>query len=222
MQDTQVLTTESADVGYPPALGEVRYLTDTERADSLARTLAARAPGDPIWVFGYGSLIWRPDMAVAETVGARVHGYHRGLCLWSRANRGTPEAPGLVLALDKGGSCAGVVHRLDPQQARASLESLWQREMVIDAYTPAWLTCTLADGRRVPALSFVIRHDAPGYAGRPSDALVRRVFERASGRHGTTREYVERTVEALAANGIRDLALEGLLRRCAPGGSPGL
>lgn len=222
MQDAQPPGGHAVDPVYPPALGEVRYLTDAERAHSLGRALAARSPGDAIWVFGYGSLIWRPDMAVAETVGARVHGYHRALCLWSRANRGTPEAPGLVLALDKGGSCAGVVHRLHAAHARASLESLWQREMVVDAYTAAWLTCTLADGRRVSGLSFVIRHDAPGYAGRPSDALIRRVFERASGRHGTTREYVERTVEALTAHGIRDLALEGLLRRCARGASSAL
>src|ERR1700730_2944518 len=110
--------------GYPPVLGEARHLDAAELAQSLQKTLAARTASDEFWVFGYGSLIWRPDLPTLETVRARVRGYHRGLYLWSRVNRGTPQTPGLVLALDRGGSCVGLALRLDPAQLEQSLQTL--------------------------------------------------------------------------------------------------
>lgn len=204
----------SANATYPPVLGELRYLHDAEREDLLRETLASHRPGDDFWLFAYGSLIWRPDLPVLETAKARVQGHHRGLCLWSCVNRGTPEAPGLVLALDRGGDCDGVVHRLDPAHLESSLQALWARELVMDSYRPEWLPCTLADGRCVPGLGFVLRPGAPNRAGLLPDDLVREVFARAAGRHGSTRDYVLQTVAALRANGISDQALEDLLVRC--------
>jgi cation transport protein ChaC len=200
--------------GYPPALGESRLLDDDELAASLEQTFSHWDGASDLWLFGYGSLIWNPGMPAAETVRARVRGYHRGLYLWSRVNRGTPEQPGLVLALDRGGSCTGMAFRLAGEGARPHLEALWRREMPMGSYRPAWLPCWLSDGRRVDALAFVMRRDVPTYTGKLSDDMVKAVLACARGRYGTTLDYVCRTVEALRECGMPDRALEALLRRC--------
>ncbi|RKP49141.1 gamma-glutamylcyclotransferase [Trinickia fusca] len=199
---------------YPPSLGEARLLSDGELAASLACMLKDWDGASDLWLFGYGSLIWNPGMPTAESVRACVRGYHRGLYLWSRVNRGTPEQPGLVLALDRGGSCTGIAFRLAGATAMPHLEALWLREMAMGSYRPAWLPCLLADGRRVPALAFVMRRDVPTYTGKLPDAIVKTVFGCARGRYGTTLDYVSRTVEALRASGMPDRALEALLKRC--------
>jgi glutathione-specific gamma-glutamylcyclotransferase len=200
--------------GYPPALGETRLLTETELRASLNRVLVDWDGKSDLWLFGYGSLIWNPGLPTVENVRSRVHGYHRGLYLWSRVNRGTPEQPGLVLALDRGGSCAGVAFRLAAEGVMPHLEALWRREMAMGSYRPAWLPCALADGRRVLALAFVMRRDVPSYTGKLNDQTVRTVLGCACGRYGTTLDYVRRTVEALRESGMPDRALEQLLARC--------
>jgi len=200
--------------GYPPTLGASRLLTEDELRASLAATLANWDGTSDLWLFGYGSLIWNPGLPTVEATRSRVHGYHRGLYLWSRVNRGTPEQPGLVLALDRGGSCSGIAYRLDAAGAMPHLEALWRREMPMGSYRPAWLPCTLADGRRIAALAFVMRRDVPSYTGKLSDQTVSAVLGCATGRYGTTLDYVNRTVEALRASGMPDRALEALLRRC--------
>ncbi|SDV48091.1 gamma-glutamylcyclotransferase [Chitinasiproducens palmae] len=205
--------------GYPPPIGEGRHLDDAELASSLAATLAdwrAHAPNGEFWLFAYGSLIWKPEVSIAERVDGRIHGYHRGLYLWSRVNRGTGTRPGLVLALDRGGSCPGVAMRVAPERIDEELPALWRREMAMGSYRPAWLPCRLADGRRLAALTFVIRRDVPAYAGKLNDALVRQVFACASGRYGTTLDYVARTCDALRESGMPDFGLEARLRRCRP------
>ena len=200
--------------GYPPALGESRLLSEAELEQSLRRTMQDWDGESDVWLFGYGSLIWNPGMPAAETVRARVRGYHRGLYLWSRVNRGTPEQPGLVLALDRGGSCTGMAFRLAAAGAGPHLVALWRREMPMGSYRPAWLPCWLADGRRVRALAFVMRRDVPTYTGKLSDDVVKAVLSCAQGRYGTTLDYVSRTVEALRECGMPDRALEALLKRC--------
>jgi cation transport protein ChaC len=200
--------------GYPPALGEARLLSEAELEQSLADTMKDWDGQSDLWLFGYGSLIWNPGMPAAETVRARVRGYHRGLYLWSRVNRGTPEQPGLVLALDRGGSCTGMAFRLPAAGAEPHLVALWRREMPMGSYRPAWLPCWLADGRRVQALAFVMRRDVPTYTGKLSDDVVKAVLSCAEGRYGTTLDYVSRTVAALRECGMPDRALEALLERC--------
>ncbi|GAB7527015.1 gamma-glutamylcyclotransferase [Paraburkholderia sp. 2C] len=200
--------------GYPPALGESRLLSDDELRASMDKTLSRWDRASDLWLFGYGSLIWNPGLPTAEAVRSRVHGYHRGLYLWSRVNRGTPEQPGLVLALDRGGSCSGIAFRLAAEGSIPHLEALWRREMAMGSYRPAWLPCVLADGRRVDALAFVMRRDVPSYTGKLSDEIVRTVFDCACGRYGTTLDYVSRTVDALRKSGMPDRALEALLARC--------
>jgi glutathione-specific gamma-glutamylcyclotransferase len=207
--------------GYPPMLGESRLLTDEELRASLDFTLRDWDRKSDLWLFGYGSLIWNPGMPTIEGMRSKVHGYHRGLYLWSRVNRGTPEQPGLVLALDRGGSCVGIAFRLAAEGAMPHLEALWRREMAMGSYRPMWLPCTLTDGRRVDALAFVMRRDVPSYTGKLTDAVVQTVFGCACGRYGTTLDYVSRTVAALRESGMPDRALEALLARCREAGSDG-
>ncbi|WP_179403540.1 gamma-glutamylcyclotransferase [Burkholderia guangdongensis] len=200
--------------GYPPLLDHEPLLTDDEMAASLTQALSGWDGRRDLWLFGYGSLIWNPGMPTVDAVRGKVHGYHRGLYLWSRVNRGTPERPGLVLALDRGGSCPGIAFRVDGPTAMPHLETLWKREMTGGSYRPAWLPCSLANGERVSALAFVMRRDAPTYAGKLPDHVMKTVFDCAEGRYGTTLDYVRRTVDALRASGIPDRTLEALLARC--------
>ncbi|KAF1030291.1 MAG: Glutathione-specific gamma-glutamylcyclotransferase [Burkholderia plantarii] len=209
------LPTQAASPAYPPSIGAGRLLSEPELATSLDAAISHWDRSADLWLFGYGSLIWNPGLPTEQAVHARIHGYHRGLYMWSRVNRGTPEQPGLVLALDRGGSCSGMAFRLAGPTAMPHLETLWKREMPMGSYRPAWLPCTLETGERVQALAFVMRRDAPTYTGKLPDEVFRTVFGCASGRYGTTLDYVSRTVTALRENGIPDRALESLLARCA-------
>jgi glutathione-specific gamma-glutamylcyclotransferase len=188
---------------------------------SLERFLEAWDGAAPVWVFGYGSLIWKPELAFDRRVTARVHGYHRRLCLWSRVNRGTPESPGLVAGLDRGGSCAGVAYRIPAPHVRSQLGQLWEREMFMGSYAPRWLRCRLPDGTHEAALAFVVRQDAPNYAGKLSEPDILEVFRRGScGRFGTSLEYLVNTVRSLHEHGLRDPHLERLVRHAGAGCEP--
>lgn len=164
-----------------------------------------------LWVFGYGSLIWRPDFEAAEHRPAKVHGWHRALKMWSRINRGSPECPGLVFALLSGGSCQGVAFRIRQQDAHAVLDKLWQREMVTGVYDPKWLHCATTQGP-VTALAFTLSRKSPNYTGDLSDAHYSRVLAAACGRYGTTLDYASQTYECLLSHGIVDRQLGRLLR----------
>ncbi|MDI9332108.1 MAG: gamma-glutamylcyclotransferase [Alphaproteobacteria bacterium] len=164
-----------------------------------------------LWVFGYASLIWRPDIAVAERRLATVRGWHRALKMWSRINRGTPERPGLVFALLNGGSCQGVTMRVPKNEVPAALQSLWAREMPSKVYLPRWLNCATPEGT-VRALTFILPRSHPNYTGPLSDDQYRTIFaDRVGGRYGHTLEYAQSTLASLREWGIRDLALERLL-----------
>lgn len=183
-------------------LGEL-LLTDAELDASLQQTLAACPAGDDIWLFGYGSLIWNPMIEFVERRTATLHGYHRGFYLLSRINRGTPECPGLVLALDRGGACRGVVYRIARARAEAELRLVWRREMLLGSYEPR-LVKLHTEGGPVRGAAFVVNRECSGYAGRLSeDETVERVLK-AKGFYGSGSEYLLRTVEGLQASGIRD------------------
>lgn len=196
----------------PPAALPGR-LTSAQLAASIADTLRDWQPDSPVWVFGYGSLIWNPDLAFDRRITARVHGYHRRLCLWSRINRGTSDCPGIVAGLDRGGSCAGVAYRIRPADVLTEFERLWQREMLLASYTPRWLDCRLVDGSRARALAFVVRQDAPNYAGKLTEAEIVEVFTRGScGRYGTSLDYLVNCVVSLREHGLRDPHFERIAR----------
>src|SRR6201995_4229898 len=109
------------------------------------------AGSEDLWVFGYGSLIWRPGFSFAERRIATIHGYHRSLCIYSHVHRGTPERPGLVLGLDRGGACAGVAFRVAAARRVETLGYLRERELVTSVYREALLRTLIDDGRRVDA-----------------------------------------------------------------------
>jgi len=180
-------------------------------APLLDQALAEWGGREDLWIFGYGSLIWRPDFEYAERRPARVHGWHRALKMWSRINRGTPERPGLVFGLLSGGCCRGVVFRVPRPQGSAVLEQLWKREMATAVYDPRWLAADTAQGR-VRSLAFTLSRSSPSHTGELSEEEYRAIFAAAAGRYGTTHEYAHRTLEELRRHDIRDRNLERLLR----------
>lgn len=181
----------------------------------------ARAGGQrDLWVFGYASLIWRPDFDYAERHASRVHGWHRALAMWSRVNRGTPELPGLVFALLPGGSCQGVVFRIPRGSAEAMLDSLWAREMPSAVYDPRWLPCPTPHGS-VPALAFTLSRRSPAHAGELAPEQYQHIFRHARGRYGSTLDYARQTHESLREHGVADRRLHALLRHAPDSATPG-
>lgn len=176
----------------------------------LAATLREWGGHDDLWIFGYASLIWRPDFEFEERLPARVQGWHRALKMWSRVNRGTPEVPGLVFALLSGGSCHGVAFRVPRQGVPGILATLWQREMPTGVYDPRWLRCDTPHGP-VNALAFTLSRRSPNYTGALSAQQYRQIFSQACGRYGSTHDYAHQTYVGLRAQGIHDRELERLL-----------
>jgi cation transport protein ChaC len=170
---------------------------------------------DDLWVFGYASLIWRPEFEFVEQRPAHLHGYHRALKMWSRLNRGTPECPGLVFALLAGGSCKGVTYRVPRAAAATALRLLWQREMPSGVYDPKWLSCQTVQGP-VRALAFTLSRRSPNYTGQLDESTYRQIFAESSGRFGSTLDYARQTYECLQQAGIHDQELGRMLRLAAP------
>lgn len=189
-----------------------RLWTAEERRASLDTALGEWRDGEDVWVYGYGSLIWRPDFDFVERRLATLHGHHRALCLWSRVNRGTPECPGLVFGLDRGGSCRGVVYRLAGRQVPDYFPALWDREMSTGAYLPRWLRCATEHGP-VNALVFIMNRANPAYIRALPEPELLAIVRRASGRYGPCTEYVVQTAQALRQAGIRDARLEQIARQ---------
>jgi cation transport protein ChaC len=172
--------------------------------------LAAWGGHDDVWVFGYASLIWRPEFEAAEQRPAIVHGWHRALEMRSRVNRGTPECPGLVFALVRGGSCRGIAYRIAAAHALPELHRLWAREMPTGVYDAKWLGCSTPAGR-VRALAFTLGLDSPAHTGPVGDAQMLEILRSAHGRYGSTLDYLADTARGLRAHGIRDREIERLM-----------
>lgn len=162
-----------------------------------------------IWVFGYGSLIFNPVMDFVDRVRTRIFGYHRRFCLWTRLGRGTPDFPGLVLALDRGGSCTGVAFRLNPETAISELDLLWRREMISLSYRACWMPIKTPHGPK-RAIGFVSRPDRENYAKPMTLSDEADVIANAHGFIGPCCEYLFDTVSALHAEGFKDPHLEKL------------
>lgn len=190
--------------GYTPLSAE-------EREASLVATLERVAAGNDVWVFGYGSLMWNPAFHHVESRAARVRGWHRRFCLWNTFGRGTPDNPGLMLALERGGSCAGLALRVAADAVRSELRVLWNREMITGAYLPRWVRFD-ADAGPIEALTFVVNRAHPRYAGRLEVPEIARRMATASGPLGTSREYLESSVAELDRLGVRDGAMHAVLK----------
>jgi cation transport protein ChaC len=175
----------------------------------LAATLAEWGERGDLWVFGYASLIWRPEFDADEQRPAAVHGWHRALRMRSRINRGTPEQPGLVFALVSGGSCRGMAYRIERARAAGEMERLWAREMPTGVYDPKWLHCRTPQGP-VRALAFTLSRRSPNHTGHIGDDAMLEILRHASGRYGSTLEYLLETAASLRQCGIRDREIERL------------
>lgn len=165
---------------------------------------------DDLWVFGYGSLMWRPGFASLEHRQGRLKGYHRALCVLSHVHRGTPERPGLVLGLDRGGSCRGITFRVAAERAAATIAYLKAREQATEAYLERRLKVELDDGRVIRALAYVVDRTHPQYAGDLSEADLIRLVRQGVGRSGANPDYVRSTHEHLLAMGVNDPVLSRL------------
>ena len=165
---------------------------------------------EDLWVFGYASLIWRPEFDATEHRPAIVRGWHRALRMRSRVNRGTPEQPGLVYALMSGGMCRGMVYRIPRERGREELDRLWLREMPTGVYDPRWLRCGTPQGE-VMALAFTLSRRSPNYTGRIDDPAMLAILRQAKGRYGSTLDYLVRTAEALRHHRMCDRESERLL-----------
>jgi glutathione-specific gamma-glutamylcyclotransferase len=164
-----------------------------------------------LWIFGYASLLWRPEFEAVEHRNAQVRGWHRAFRMASRINRGTPEQPGLVFALLPGGSCHGAVYRVRAKQASEVLDQLWHREMPTGVYDPRWLQCATPRGG-VQALAFTLSRKSPQHTGTIDDEHMLQILRNARGRYGTTLDYLLRTAQALRERGVKDREIERLVR----------
>ena len=201
-----------SDPGSAPPVAQTLAETAARRnpAQWLAHTLANWGGRDDLWVFGYASLIWRPEFESAEHRPAIVHGWHRALEMRSRINRGTPECPGLVFALVAGGSCRGMVYRIERERVEAELERLWLRELPTGVYDPKWVACRSTLGR-VDALAFTLSRMSPSHTGPLEDPQMLQILRSACGRYGSTLDYLLDTASSLHGCGIRDREIERLV-----------
>jgi glutathione-specific gamma-glutamylcyclotransferase len=169
-------------------------------------------PRGDLWVFGYGSLMWRPGFDFIEQRPARLIGEHRALCVYSFDHRGTPEKPGLVLGLDRGGACRGIAFRVSAGHRDATISYLRGREQTTNVYREVmrsvWLDNAAQD--RVSALTYVVDRGHVQYAGRLSLAEQLRYVRQGHGRSGDNRDYVLSTVKSIEAQGFRDQQLHQL------------
>jgi cation transport protein ChaC len=170
---------------------------------------------EDLWVFGYGSLMWRPGFCFAERVPARLSGAHRALCVYSHVHRGTPERPGLVLGLDRGGTCRGIAYRVTAAERAATLAYLRAREQVTMVYRETVRPLALLGHpeRRVRAVCYMVDRGHPQYAGRLDLVTQLHLVRQGHGQSGRNRDYVLDTVREIEAQGIRDFELHLLAQR---------
>lgn len=195
----------------PPIPQQFKKLTADELQNSMQQSLSHWDQKSDLWLFAYGSLIWRPEFPFLEQQAATLYGYNRSLCLWSRINRGTPEIPGVVFALDEGGQCEGVVYKIAASQVKTIFPPLWQREMPSGAYNPEWVECQTAHGV-ISALTFVINPNTDAYVPAMPLEQLRQVIHAAHGINGACIEYVLQTASALKQANIADPKLEFLMQ----------
>ena len=189
----------------PPADG-VERATEDDYARVIAELLGGAAEGSAIWIFAYGSLLWKPACDVVEMRVGLVRGWHRAFCLgWNTRFRGSPEAPGLMLALAPGGACKGVLYRLPPDAVAANLRKLLEREMGFkpSPFPPRWVNVEAEDGI-IRAITFCIDRHSPRYITGLSDEQVADVLAKATGSRGSMAEYLYSTVEHLEKLSIHD------------------
>lgn len=168
--------------------------TEADHEDDVASILADRPPGDEFWLFAYGSLLWNPAVNHVDEAPAVVHGWHRAFCMSIRSHRGTPEQPGLMMALDRGGQCQGVVLKLSSDNLEEELHRLVRREMPVkradgvSVQAAQWIRARVGT-RTISALAYVINPAGPSYAGRLNPSEVPDILASSCGSAGSCAEY---------------------------------
>ena len=194
------------DSGFP---ADVVPLTDADYDKSVVDMLHSHpAPHLPTWLFAYGSLIWKPEIDYASEEIGLARGWHRAFCFHIPRFRGTPDNPGLMMALDRGGQCRGVLFRLPDRDLAGQLDKLFRQEFRARPQNnlPRWIKVETASGP-VNALAFIMNRASPYYAGRLPLHAVADILARACGHGGSGAEYLFNTVSHLEARGIRDVDL---------------
>ena len=177
----------------------------------LAKFLTLVPRGDDLWVFGYGSLMWSPEFSYAERKTGRVHGYHRSLCLLSTRYRGTPEKPGLVMGLCRGGSCWGMAFRVPAGDSKQVLDALWKREMYSNVYMPKLVPVSLAGGQRVQAVAFVADTSHRQFVDELDVNGRAKLVAQGSGQRGLCVDYIRNTLDHMRELGVHDPHLARIL-----------
>ena len=186
--------------------------TAQELAERKQALIDSLTPGEDFRIFGYGSLMWEPGFDFLDARPAWLHGWHRAFCMYSFRYRGTPERPGLVLGLDRGGSCRGIAFRVAATQAVSVIDYLWRREMVNGVYEPRLLSIRVGSAR-VGCYAFVADRRHAQYAGGLPISEMERIIRESAGEKGANADYLANTVRHLDEMGIKDGQLHRLLRR---------
>jgi cation transport protein ChaC len=196
--------------GKPPDEGgTMSFLSQDEITASRVATLADVGPAEDVWLFGYGSLMWKPEMEFAERRTARLLGWHRRFCLWQWRYRGSKSKPALMMALDRGGSCVGIAFRIAAPDVSLKLAKVWEREMMGKGYRPQWVGVQ-AEGKALKAITFVADQKGYRYAGRLDEGVIAEHVATACGPIGPNAEYLLETQLHCQQIGIRDLMLDRL------------
>ncbi len=166
---------------------------------------------EDIWIFAYGSLMWRPEFPHIDSQPALLRGYHRSLCVYSIEYRGTQNRPGLVFGLDKGGSCKGLVMRVEYKLAKKVLDYLHKREMKHKVYSPKWLPVSIPSGS-VKAYCFIVKQKHKQYAGKLQEKQMLKLIRQGRGKGGNCLDYLHNTLHQLNELGISDERLHRIFR----------
>jgi cation transport protein ChaC len=197
----------------------MRLRTDEELESTLQAVLARHDAASDVHVFAYGSLMWTPGVEHSGQAPARVHGWHRDFCLRTVVGRGSPAQPGLMLALDRGGSCNGTVLRISAARARAELALLWRREMTTASYDARWVKAWTESGP-VDAITFVISRKHERYVNHLGLEEMAGLINTGVGLLGTCRCYFDSLVGKLHELGIHDRRMQALSAAVGASGPP--
>ena len=190
------------------------HMSPEEKQQSLLETRAARPRDEPMWVFGFGSLMWNPCFDYDVKTAAVLKGYDRKFHIWTTRARGTPDNPGLGLCLeDCSGACRGIAFRLVEDDVEAAWERLWEREMGSGIYRPVWVSLESEDHDQVVALTFVVNREHPHYAGPMPSERMANIMAGAKGSYGLCRDYLAGTIAEMRKLNVADPELEELLSR---------
>ena len=195
--------------------GHFKKMSESERDKSRQKIIAQLPKGQDVWLYAYGSLIWSPMINYSEKRCARLFGYHRQFCMWTKLGRGTPQRPGLTLALEPGGSNKGIAYRIPLQNIEKELRIIWNREMIGGSYVPKIVKLHTVDGGKrdvISAIAFVMNRSHENYTGKLDPKIMAKVIASAEGPLGKCRDYLFNTVKHLDDLGLSDKKLSELLK----------